>query len=248
MRLLQTQNDVTCIRDSLNEKKYECEGDIINQHIKNIMFNSINFGSQNVSLIISPLALKHKDNLQNVPDSYDDLFDKSNIFVLQNSQLEQKRKLFNVSGIMNEDPQLPIDKEITLLVKSENEQQTKEISCLVIDNNLTNYMLNCKVIENTFTYDLNNSMSIMDNNLLLINFEEGSSIIENTSISSSNRNYYFKSSSGISSGGIAAIVLVPIIVLALVMAIIYFSKKNSINKPNSVHDTSSTKFALKRPI
>ena len=211
------------------------------------MLHSINFGSQNASLIISPLALKYKDNLQNVPDTYDDLFVKANIFMLQNSKLAQKGKLFNISGIMNEDPQLPRDKEITLLVKSENEQ-TKEINCSVVDNKLTNYILNCKIIENSFTCDLNNSMSIMDNDLLLINFEEESSIIENNYIASSNRKYYFKSSSGISSGGIAAIVLIPIFTLTLVIAIIYFSRKNSINKQNSVHGTSSTDFALKRQI
>ena len=250
LRLLQNENNVECIKgeDSLNYlEKYECEIDIENTDIKTINLNdSIDFGTGN-NLIISPLASEYINNLQNLQniDSYDDLFDKANIFLLQNSKLEQDGKIFNVSGRMIDDPLLPIGKKITLLVKSEKEQSKDEINCNVADNDTIKYTLNCNMIDNTITYDLNNSMSVIDTDILIINFEDGNSITNKSDNNKSNRRYYFKSNSGISSGAIVAIILCPILSLASVIAIIYFTKNNSIRKSNPDTQFSSTECGLK---
>ena len=231
LRLLQNENNVECIKgeETLNYiEKYECGIAIEDSDIKSITLDDIiDFGADN-NLIISPLALEHMNNLQNLQNinSYDDLFDNSTIFILQNTKLEQSGKVFNVTGEMDDDPQLPIGKKITLLVKSEKEKTKDEINCNVADNDITKYTLNCNIIDNTINYNLNNSMSIMDNEILIINFEDGNSITNKSNTNKSNRKYYFKSSSGISSGAIVAIILCPILALTSVIAIIYCSKKN----------------------
>ena len=254
LRLLQNENNVECLKgeETLNDvEKYVCGIDIENSDIKTITLgDSIDFGSEN-NLIISPLALEYMDNLQSLEniDSFDDLFDNATIFILQNSNLAQSGKTFNVSGEMNDDPQLPIGKKITLLVLSEKEQTKEEINCSVADNDTKKYTLNCSIIDNNINYDLNNSISVMDNNILMINFENGNSITNNSDIDKSDtnkskRNYYFKSKSGISSGAIVAIILCPILALVSVIAIILCSKKNNIKKQIPGIESSSRGIKL----
>ena len=104
LRLLQNGNNVECVKgeEALNGKeKYECEIDIENSDIKAIILNdSFDFGIEN-NLIISPLALEPMNNLQNIPnnsESFDNLLNDSRVFALKASKLEQKGKLFNLSG------------------------------------------------------------------------------------------------------------------------------------------------------
>ena len=258
LRLLQNENNVECIKgeETLNYiEKYECGVNIENLDIKNIGLNdSIDFGTEN-NLIISPLASEHINNLQNLEniDLYDDLFDNADIFILYNSKLEQNGKLLNVTGEMKDDPQLPIGKNITLLVKSEEEQTKHEINCNVSDNDTSKYTLICNIINNTITYDLNNSMSIMDNDIIMIYFEDGNSttnkpVTDKSNTYKLNRKYYSKSNSGISSGAIVAIILCPILALALVSAIIFYSKKNNNKRPTMENQSSLVRIDINKNI
>ena len=258
LRLLQNENNVECIKgeETLNYiEKYECGVNIENSDIKNIGLNdSIDFGTEN-NLIISPLASEHINNLQNLEniDLYDDLFDNADIFILYNSKLEQNGKLLNVTGEMKDDPQLPIGKNITLLVKSEEEQTKHEINCNVSDNDTSKYTLICNIINNTITYDLNNSMSIMDNDIIMIYFEDGNSttnkpVTDKSNTYKLNRKYYSKSNSGISSGAIVAIILCPILALALVSAIIFYSKKNNNKRPTMENQSSLVRIDINKNI
>ena len=249
LRLLQNDNNVECIKgeESLSSiEKYECGISIENIDIKTInLDDSIDFGTEN-NLIISPLASEHINNLQNLEniDSYDDLFDDANLFILENPKLEQNGKKFNISGEMNDDPQLPIGKIITLLVK--NEQTKDEIYCNLADNDITKYTLNCNINNNTVNYNLKNSMSVMDNGILMINFEDDNCIINKSDINKSVRRYYSKSRSGINSGAIVAIILCSIVAFAAVITIIYYSKKNNIKRPVLGNEPTSAGISLNK--
>ena len=141
---------------------------------------------------------------------------------------------------------MPIGKKIALLVKKD---QTKdEINCNIADNETTKYTLNCQVVNNTINYDLKNSMSAIDNGILMINFEDDNNIINKSDINKSARRYYSKSSSGISSGAIVAIILCSIAAFAAVIAIIYCSKKNNIKRPALGNEPTSAGFNLNKII
>ena len=251
LRLLQNEKNVECVKGeetSNGIEKYGCEIDIENTDIKAINLDeNIDFGTE-TNLVISPLASEYISNLQNIQniDSYDDLFNNGTIFILENPNLVQNGRKFNISGEINDDPQLPIGKKITLLVKKE---QTKdEINCNIADNETTKYTLNCQIVNNTINYDLKNSMSAIDNGILMINFEDDNSIINKTDIDKSTRRYYSKSSSGISSGAIVAIILCSILALASVFAIIYCLKKNNTKRTDYKNESISVGINLNKNI
>ena len=250
LRLLQNENNVDCIKgeEKLSGiQKYECEISLTKTDINNINLNdSIDFGTEN-NLIISPLASEHINNLQNINniDLYDKLFDNGTIFTLENPKLEQIGRKFNISGEMNGDPQWPIDKSIPLLVTYENEH-INEINCKIADNDTKKYTINCNIINNTISYDLKNSMSIIDNDMLLIYFEDGNSIINISDTNKSNRRYYSKSNSGISPGAIVAIILCSILAIALTIVIFFCSKKNNAKELTSNVEPSSTKIIINK--
>ena len=195
-------------------------------------------------MIISPLASEYMNNLQDLPDIYDNLFDEANIFLLQKSKLNQNGKIFNISGIMEGDPHFELNKNISLIANHESEQEKKEINCSIIDNSLDRYTINCK-LDNNIKYDLNNSLSITDNNIILIVFEDESSIINNTDTSQYNYKIYSKKSSGLNTGAIIAIILVPIIALAFIISIIIFLKRKNSNKIMSNDSSSNVQINLK---
>ena len=198
-------------------------------------------------MIISPLASEYMNNLQNLPNTYNNLFDDANIFLLQKSILIQNGRSFNISGKMNENPNFEKNKKIELIANPESEQEKKEINCSIIDNNLERYTINCN-IDNNIKYNLNNSLSINDKNILLIVFGDESSIVNNTD-NMNNYNYrtYSKKSSGLNTGGIIAIILVPVIALALIIFIIIFLKrKNSVKNDNISSNESSGNIKINK--
>ncbi len=180
------------------------------------------------------------NNLQDVPTAYDTLFDGANIFLMQKSKTNQDGKLFNISGIMEEDPHFEINKNITLNAKSDSEK--KEINCRIIDITLQSYTLNCR-LDNNIKYDLNNSLSVINDDILLITFEDKSNIIDNTNTNQLYHSIYRKKKSGLNAGSIIAIILVTVIALASVIAIIIFLKRKNNNK--IVSDVSASKIDLK---
>ena len=145
---------------------------------------------------------------------------------------------------MDYDPQFEINKNITLIANLESEQGKNEINCIIFDNTLEKYTINCR-LDNNAKYDLNNSLSINDNNIILVIFDEKSNIIDNTNTSHNNYRIYSKKSSGLNTGAIIAIVLVPIIALALIISIIIFLKRKNNNKIISKDSTDNSKINFK---
>ena len=89
-----------------------------------------------------------------------------------------KDKFFNITGIINEP--LPKFQKINLVLKATiekgNENVTTEINCNVIDINKNNYIIQCRVYDDK-VYALQNSISFIDNEILLINFDNYSDSI-----------------------------------------------------------------------
>ena len=120
-----------------------------------------------------------------------------------------------------------------------------ELNC-TIDNKIeSNYTLKCKLVSN-INYDLDNSILIDDDKLLLINFEKGAEaqILNNEPISSTEinnkttRRYFHNSNKKLTSGIIALIVIIPIISIAIIISIALFLRKSNkaikISNENSI--------------
>ena len=99
-----------------------------------------------------------------------------------------------------------------------------------------------------FKKDMCICLSLMDNDILLINFEDDNSIINKSDIIKSTKRCYSKSSSGIGPGAIVAIILCSILALASVIAIIYCSQKNNIKNSGQSKETSSIGVNLNKII
>ena len=90
---------------------------------------------------------------------------------------------------------------------------------------------------------MNNSLSVVDDDILLVRFEDNSIITYDTNTSEyTNHRLFYKKSSGLSAGAIVAIILVPIIALALIIsAFLFFKRKNN---DKIMTDPSASKIVL----
>ena len=146
LRLLENENEVNCEKQEVvnaNKLKYKCAIDAKNSNIKSIVLNNdINFEGMNSDLIISPLASEYMNNIGNLPNQYNNLFENADIYLLQKSTLNQNEKVFNITGLMEEDPNFEVNKNITLITKTDSEQDNNEINCRILDTTLEKYTLN----------------------------------------------------------------------------------------------------------
>ena len=173
LRLLQNQEANCTLRGRANQKvTYLCEVRTQTQNINNIkIIQEFNFISQKPSVSISPLARKYINNIQTVGSQLDI---NSNLYILRKSLINKgKNKIFNISGIINEP--LPKFQKIYLVltanIENKNENLETEINCNVIDINNNNYTIQCKLNDNK-NYTLQNALSIIEDEILLINFDK----------------------------------------------------------------------------
>ena len=171
LRLLQNQEANCYLKGSSNQKiSYLCEVKAETQNINNIkIIPEFNFISQKSSIIISPIANAYINNIQNLENQLDI---NSNLYILRHATIYKGVDYtFNVSGIINE----PLPKfqkvDLVLTVNIENENKETDINCNVIDINNINYIIQCKVTDNK-KYSLQNGISIIGDEILLINFDD----------------------------------------------------------------------------
>ena len=199
-------------------------------------------------MVISPLALEYINKLQDLPDNYDNMFDNSTVYILGKSKLSQNEKIFNISGEMKENPYFSINRNIVLIAKPESDYEEREINCNIASTNLVNYILACS-LNNNIKYELNNSISIIDSDILFVNFDDGNSKIQNIIVDQNNNRkywkFYYNKSSGFSIGGLVAIILVPIFVLGALLAVFFYNKSNNIE---STSLDNSTQINIKTEI
>jgi len=173
LRFLDNKN-VECQKEDLIgdvKYKYDCNIDIQNSNIKNISINKdIGFGLDNINMEISPLVSNYLDNIQNIPKTYDNLFDGLNTYRLKNCAITDKHEnSFDISGLMEGEPNYELNKNLVVIASHINGQTQGEINCRISDNTTNKYTLSCGLDSNE-KYELDNSIAMIDNDTLLIDF------------------------------------------------------------------------------
>ena len=130
-------------------------------------------------------------------------------------------------------------------MKSENETLLSEINCTIIDIINNNYKFNCQRKKGE-KFDLDNSLFITNDNIILINFDNSSNttttINDDDSETTYNKIYFSKNKGELSAGAIVAIALALIFVIAsFIVAMIYLRK----DKPDHKKEFSSAVVNIK---
>ena len=223
LRILQEQEAV-CekIGDDLENVAYKCkvEGDV--STVNSITIEpSFNFTAQDIKIIgISPIAHTFMENIQNAKGEDDDLL-QSKIFILDHSNITTNTRynIFNISGIINDQkPNFTInDLQLKVNVQKEKDILEADVNCTIVEIIGSNYTLDCKG-EKNILYDLQSAISIIDNDVLIVNFDENTT---SEVIFGSNWEGYKRNASNSLSGGIIAlIVIILLIAIATIITII----------------------------
>ena len=230
LRSLQNQETISCNLEegnSNNKLSYLCETNTDTSNINQIQINpNFKFGTQNVELTgITPLATKDMNNVQNALNNN---LEKANIYVLNNSTFTKlSSNTFKISGVIdNTNINLKTNDKINLTINSNNKEV--QANCEVISISNKEYTLNCQTDEN-LDFDLQGVTSTIGDDILVLNFESGTSIPEKEA-DSSPRNNYKKSNNGLNGGAITAIVLSIVLALAIALALIFLRPKNTNNE------------------
>ena len=191
------------------------------------------------------------NDLQNIPEIFDVLID-SNLYILEHSKIEASKSLyFNISGIIEENPKIQkTNIKLIVSIESENEDLLSEINCTIIDIINNNYKFNCQRKKGE-KFDLDNSLFMTNDDVILINFDNNNNSSNTTTINydesedsetTYNRIYFSKNKGGLSAGAIVAIALALIFAIAgFIVAMIYLRK----GKPKGKNELSSSVVNIK---
>ena len=252
-RILRTLEAYEAICEAKEEEakekiSYSCEIEVQIENIANVkIIDEFNFSSINATISFSPLAENYKDKIQAVEKVFDNLIN-STIYILENSKIGQyKNQYFNISGVINE-PKSKFQKiDINLMVFTNDENITKEtqLNCTIIEIIEKNYTINCKRNSENNNYNLQNAISIYEDEILVINFNNRT----NSSITFENENkyrrYYFNNKKeNLSSGGIVAIILVMIAVIISLIFSFTFLRRNETNRVKRSNQSESSLMKL----
>ena len=230
---------------------YNCIAKIPTANINQIKLREFN-PENNIKLVgITPLAEMLFDNFLEADKKYGNLFsNKKFIYILNNSTIEKiKSKKIEINGNIDGDkPKIFVkNKDLILIVNTESESETEnkttELNCTVGDIKGDNYTLICNKTEN-IKYDLQNSLSIIDSEILLINFDNNENNVVLNETEKLNFRNYRKKSKGLSTGAIVSIILASIVVVASVIGFAYFGaeKKKILSETNSLKSVTLNNF------
>ena len=174
----------------------------------------------------TPLAKMFMNNMKVLQNNtYNDMLENSLVYIMDNSSLYRNQQfLFNINGEI-EDPQPKLEnKNITLLINLENENDEKtevEVQCNISNITRSNYILYCKSNE-TFLGELQNAISFIDNNdLLLLNFANINDSIIDIEANTNNRRFFIKNGNKLGAGAIVGIIIPIIAVIALIIFLVF---------------------------
>ena len=253
LRVLENQNANCTMINSQSMTSYLCQVQASTSNIKEIKSEpDFNFLSQNnVSLIgITPLATMFMNNIQNTEDKYNLLLNPNQtIFIIDNSTLYRNgTHQFIISGtLVGNKPKTDLkNKNLILMtnIESVGDDVKKEINCTVTDVIDNNYTLTCRVKEN-IKYDLQSSISFIDEGIILINYDkviQGNETIFYPQIETKGSRYYlYNKSRGLNVGSILAIIFALLAAILTIGTIIVCFRKKS----NHVENNQSTIYSLK---
>jgi len=228
--------------------QYLCEVDENINDIKQIKSGKdFKFDTDNnVTLIgVTPLAKMYLNNIQDIGDKFNNITN-SNIYILDNSVFSKSDNLlFNITGVMNTAQFNIASDNIALMMNSESDNQI-EVNCGIQNLIGNKYTLNCQSSEE-IKGDLQAAISFVDNNILIINFDENyESQLEleksSNNIANNMKGYYSrKHKGGINAGAIVGIVFAFIAVVACIVAIMICKNKTN-HKDKEINESTIVKM------
>ena len=184
---------------------------------------------KNIEIKYSPLGIFLANNIQYSKDEFDVLRNAS-IYILEHSLInkDEKHLNFNISGIISNQKPNFANVKINLLTFTnyKNETIQEYLNCSVIEIINNSYVLNCEGNKDC-TYDLQNALSIINYELLMVNFDEGA--INNVSFNQESESHRLNLSkrNGLSAGTIVTIVLAIAAACAIVIVTFVCIRKKS---------------------
>ena len=163
------------------------------------------------------------------------LLNKEN-YILNDATYYKKGGSLLIYGNINNNNNPSFSKnELTLIAKQLPENIRTNLNCIVDQEKENNYILSCKINPN-IEYNLDNSILIDEDKILIINFAKDA----NSKIRTSRARKYYTRSSGLKPGIIALIVIIPIVIIAITAGLIIFLRKSPVNPNIRVPTVSST--------
>ena len=243
-KILENQAYCEKVDGNLESVAYSCNVVADVSNVNSIKIEpDFNFESQDIKIVgISPIALVLMENVQNAKGKYDTLLE-SNYLVLDHSIItgDKRYNIFNVSGIIDNPKSNLNNINLTLIINVEKEEATlEEVNCTFININDPNYTLNCLARINIL-YNLQSAISFLENDILVINFDEN--ITSEIIFYSGSNNLRKKDTSYLRAEIIVSIVLPLVIILFTLIVLIVRRKKRYKEKSHDCHD--SIQFNLK---
>jgi hypothetical protein len=244
------------ISSSESMVNYLCRVQAETANIKQIKFEpNFKFSQGNVKIAgTSPLGKMSMNNLQNIDDKYSKLLASNpSIYILDDSSFYgYGNNKFNISGTISgkKPSSISVNKDLTLMMNLQNnvneEEITKEADCTVTGIKTDKYTLDCTAKEKN-KYNLQSAMSIVDNDILLVNIkdsdsDEGGAVLDTNTEDDVQNFRYPKKSGGIGAGAIVGIVLACVVALAAVITAILCLKKS----PNHTISNESEVVVIKK--
>ena len=242
--LSESDMNISCVLESEDKGKYACEISNDTSKISNIKINNIEQG--NFDIKTSPLAEKHINNILDLEHSTDTTNPESLVQKTMNDStiIKNNRNIFIINGTIYKGESISfLGKEVNLNAKQLPNNNSIDLNCTLTNISESNFNLICKK-NNSITYDLDSATIINDNQILIVDFEEGADSTVSKA-TSGGRVYSRKSSKGGLSGGIIALIaIVPVVALGILVAIILMLRKPVIQQ-QVIPNTSSTANIVK---
>ena len=215
---------------------------------------------------ITPIAKISMNNLEKIDNKFNNLLlSNPYIYIINNSTVNRYQKnIFNISGIINGDKpkNILVNKNLSLMINLENNkiesqneitklslminlennkiesqnELTKEINCITTDILNNKYTLDCQINDENI-YNLQSSVSIIEDGILIINFDnimnenkKGLVFYPESDNGNQTLPHNPKKSKGIGAGAIVAIILAILVALASVIIITIFSVRKNHQK------------------
>ena len=220
---------------------YFCEVQAQTSNIKQVKLQpDFNFTSQNnFTLIgISPIANSFMDNLQDIDERFNNLFlSDPYIYIMDNSTIYGNNNKINCSGIINgkKPADVHINNDLLLLTNINSDvDKVEELNCTVTNIINDNYDLSCITTDSNI-YDLQSSISIVEDGILLINFENtnqenGSIFRPESEPQIKNVRYHYNKSMEFGAGAIISIALASTVALATIIGLVIYCRKKTIQE------------------
>jgi hypothetical protein len=246
LRRIQEQNkEAKCLPEEStidNLIKYKCSYETSGEDIDNIQVNDKNLSNGDIEIETeSPLAVKYKDNLQNIGDT--DIFDGKELYILNDAHVESENNKFNITGEINKNSFNYDTLDLMITLYDDPKEEIKNIPCKINKTNQNILTLNCESDQNLRGSVKGSFSSLIDGNLL-VDIKDGED--GDITLTNEEKSFYQNPRKGdkkkLSGGAIAAIVLSIVALLIIIALMVKFGCKKSKpveQSPNAISYSSA---------